>query len=78
MNEEVLWRQLKELPPERLQEVADYVAFLATRVPGTKRKKTTREIPFAEEPWFGMWKDREDMKDASAWVRAQRRPRHAR
>jgi len=25
-----------------------------------------------EHPAFGMWKDREDMKDPSAWVREQR------
>ena len=22
-----------------------------------------------DEPWFGMWADREDMKDPAAWVR---------
>jgi antitoxin (DNA-binding transcriptional repressor) of toxin-antitoxin stability system len=34
----------------------------------------------SEHPAFGMWKDREDMKDPAAWVRklrSARRQRHA-
>jgi hypothetical protein len=27
---------------------------------------------FAAEPFFGMWADREDMADSTAWVRRQR------
>ena len=35
-------------------------------------------IPITEDPAFGMWKDRDDMKDPSAWVREQRsKRRHA-
>ena len=30
------------------------------------------ETPIADEPWFGMWADREDMKDPAAWVRELR------
>ena len=37
------------------------------------RKKKRRSI--TEHPAFGMWKDREDMKDPSAWVRKIRRSR---
>lgn len=73
MDEDVLWRQIKELPPERVQEVADYVAFLATRVHPTKRKKAAKKTPLMEEPCFGMWKDREDMPDGATWVRELRR-----
>ena len=39
-------------------------------------EKPRPHLPITEDPAFGMWKDREDMKDASAWVRAQRRPRY--
>ena len=27
---------------------------------------------FANQPFFGMWADREDMRDSVAWVRKQR------
>lgn len=36
------------------------------------------ETPITEDPAFGMWKDRKDMEDPSAWVRELRsRRRHA-
>jgi prevent-host-death family protein len=48
----------------------------AVMVPPEQRKEP--EIPITEDPAFGMWKDRDDMKDPSAWVRELRgRRRHA-
>lgn len=36
------------------------------------------ELPKAEDqPIFGMWKDRDDMADPTAWVRKLREPRYA-
>ncbi len=31
------------------------------------------EEDFAALPFFGMWRDRQDMKDSVAWVRKERR-----
>ncbi len=31
----------------------------------------------ADQPLFGLWRDREDMKDPSAYVRALREPRRS-
>ncbi|MHC4248228.1 MAG: type II toxin-antitoxin system prevent-host-death family antitoxin [Planctomycetota bacterium] len=42
-----------------------------TIVPKRKRKR----MPAADHPAVGMWKDREDLKDPSAWVRGIRRSR---
>jgi len=42
-----------------------------TIVPRRKRKR----MPAADHPAAGIWKDREDMKDPSAWVRKIRRSR---
>jgi antitoxin (DNA-binding transcriptional repressor) of toxin-antitoxin stability system len=38
-----------------------------------KPKKKSRDI--TEHPFFGMWRDREDMADPSAFVRNLRKPR---
>jgi antitoxin (DNA-binding transcriptional repressor) of toxin-antitoxin stability system len=40
--------------------------------------KKVRKKPFktADSPFFGMWKDREDMKNPAAWVRKMREPRY--
>ena len=35
-------------------------------------QERVRKVPVAEDPAIGMWEDREDMKDSSAWVRRQR------
>ena len=35
-------------------------------------QERVRKVPLAEDPAVGMWEDREDMKDSSAWVRRQR------
>ncbi len=40
-------------------------------------EKPRPRMRVTDHPAFGMWKDREDMKDPSAWVREQRRPRFA-
>jgi antitoxin (DNA-binding transcriptional repressor) of toxin-antitoxin stability system len=43
----------------------------ARLVPSTS-EKTCRDI--TEHPFFGMWRDREDMADPSAYVRNLRKP----
>ncbi len=48
---------------------------LMTPVEQAKRRPT---VPIEEDPAFGMWKDREDTRDAQAYVREMRRPRYAR
>ena len=40
---------------------------------GTSEGK--KPVKLSETPFFGMWKDREDMKDPVAWVRKIRRSR---
>ncbi len=42
-------------------------------VPATEAARPRMRV--REHPAFGMWKDRDDMKDPSAWVRELRRER---
>ena len=35
-------------------------------------KDSNESEDFANQPFFGMWADREDMRDSIAWVRKQR------
>jgi prevent-host-death family protein len=41
-------------------------------VPISEKRKS---VKMTEHPAFGMWKDREDMKDPAAWVRKLRQGR---
>jgi hypothetical protein len=43
-----------------------------------KRAKQKETISVQDHPAFGMWKDREDMKEVHAWLRKIRTPRYLR
>lgn len=68
MKQTTIQREFSALPPDLQKQVLDYIAFLKTRYAST-RKKTTKRIPLDQEPAIGMWRDRQDMKDSTAWVR---------
>lgn len=65
-------REIASLPPEAQRQVMDFVAFLKARYPIKQPVKKTRRTRLADEPFIGMWRDREDMQDSSAWVRSLR------
>jgi len=65
-------REIASLPPEAQRQVMDFVAFLKARYPTTQPVRKTRRTKLANEPFIGMWRDREDMQDSTAWVRSLR------
>jgi len=65
-------REIENLPPEAQKQVSDFVAFLKTRYSLSPSKKG-RRVKLIKEPFIGMWKDREDMRDSTQWVRQLRR-----
>lgn len=62
---------IQNLPPEAQKQVTDFVAFLKARYGLASRKKSKRG-KLEDEPFIGMWKDREDMRDSVRWVREVR------
>lgn len=73
-----LFRDIGSLPPEAQRQVSDFVAFLKTRYPMAKSSRKAKRTKLADEPFSGMWRDREDMRDSSAWVRRVRESEWAR
>jgi len=65
-------QDIASLPPEAQKQVSDFVAFLQSRYLVPTGKKA-RRIALTQEPFIGMWKDREDMQNSTAWVRQLRR-----
>lgn len=65
-------REITSLPPQAQQQVVDFVAFLKTRYPTVPRTINTKRTKLAEEAFIGMWRDRADMQDSTAWVRRLR------
>ena len=72
MDQEPLWRQYAALPSDAQRQVADFIAFLATRYHAAQPSTPPRESDLTNEPIIGMWADRDDMTDSSAWVRTLR------
>jgi len=72
MSLENTWRQLQTLPPEKQQEVGDFVEFLSERQHCSQGVPKAAQKSFTDGPYFGMWRDREEMKDSAQWVRQLR------
>ena len=69
-NEEIL-REINSLPAEAKRQIEDYVSFLRERYKSSQTENAA--LPDLEtEAFVGMWRDREEMRDGSAWVRRLR------
>lgn len=70
MSIDSLLEDIAALPPDKREEVADFVAFLRSR--SDSGHAGGHEA--AQEPtdFVGMWADRSDMADSAAWVRRLR------
>ena len=68
MTHEEILRELNLLPPEGQRQVADFIARLREQY---ARSQSSESITsdLVQDSFIGMWQDREDMQDSSAWVR---------
>ena len=66
MNQELLWEEFNQLPSEAQNALTDFLAFLKERY--GSRSDAPKPIDL-NQPFVGMWADREDMEDSTAWVR---------
>lgn len=67
INEDIL-REINSLPPEAQHQIEDFVSFLRERyTKSSSNNAATTDLK--AEPFVGMWRNREDLSDSSAWVR---------
>jgi hypothetical protein len=59
------------LPKEKQEELSDFVEFLLSRSEAKPALPEHTSLDL-QSPFFGMWADRPDMRDSSAYVRALR------
>ena len=74
MEQDKIYNEISNLPPEAQRQVTDFIAFLRTRY--KKRSPTSKKVKVNDilnEPFIGIWKDRDDMKDSGKWLRNIRR-----
>ena len=72
MNKEQTWQDFLALPPIAQQEVSHFIAFLRTRYISAFTQPAKVLPDLKDEPFIGMWRDREDMADSHTWVRQLR------
>jgi hypothetical protein len=69
MEQERLINQFKCLSPRDQRQVFDFITFLQGRYKSSKGRNGSAGILLKDEPFFGMWKDREEMAGSTSWVR---------
>lgn len=76
--EQQIIQQARGLPENAQREVLHYIEFIRSRyasVKSTNKISQKRKLSWSETPLYGLWQQREDMADPSAYVRQLRRPR---
>jgi len=73
MIQEELLREFASLPPEGQRQVADFIAHLRAKYDNSRSPEQSANSDLAQDGFIGIWRDREDMQDSSAWVRNLRK-----
>jgi hypothetical protein len=68
---EKLREDIATLPEEAQQLVSEFVAFLKQRYQPSQ-PANPQPLNLENEPFVGMWSDRPEMQDSTAWVRQVR------
>ena len=68
VTKETIFRQLDQLPPNRLMEVAQFIEFLQSQMQQPVRRKISRK-----HSAFGIWADYPEAQDPVAFAEALRR-----
>ncbi|MGH7200900.1 MAG: hypothetical protein ACREJB_09865 [Planctomycetaceae bacterium] len=72
MKEQTLLEDFRSLSTEAQRQVVEFAALLKQQGrPGDSRNKRS-VADLAAERFVGMWADRQDLQDSSAWVRGVR------
>lgn len=69
MDKDKVLSEFDDLPQDAQKQVIDFIAFLQSRYKTEASKKESRRQDITKETFIGIWKNRKDMGDSSAWVR---------
>lgn len=71
MTKEEILREISSLPPEGQRLVENFVVSLRQRY--TRSQSSAQPVSSLQsESFIGIWRERDDMRDSSKWVRAAR------
>lgn len=69
MTPEEILREITSLPPDAQREVEDFVASLHRRHGRQPPSAQSASSDLRAEAFVGSWRDRDEMRDGTAWVR---------
>jgi hypothetical protein len=72
MHTAELVRSYTALPVQAKKQVDDLIAFLQSQQATTQTSGIPAGFDLSNEPFIGLWRDREDMLDSTTWVRRAR------
>ena len=72
MNQETIWLEISELPPQAQRLVVEFIALLKRSYAQGQPSPAAPQSELADDPFIGMWSDRDNMQDSVAWTRNTR------
>jgi hypothetical protein len=72
MDQETLWKEYVALPTEARQQVDEFIIRLSSKQTRKRAPSPRNRVDLTTEPFVGMWRDRGDLSDSSAWVKSLR------
>ncbi|MEH1826256.1 MAG: hypothetical protein V7L22_12960 [Nostoc sp.] len=72
MTQQELLNEFLSLPAEAQHQVIDFIAFLRQRYAVVGSASQLPDIDLINDSFIGMWSDRQDLADSTAWVRGVR------
>ena len=72
MTQQKLFNEFLSLPAEAQHQVIDFIAFLQQRYAVVESASQLPNIDLINDSFIGMWSDRQDLTDSTAWVRGVR------
>jgi hypothetical protein len=72
MTQQELLNEFLSLPPEAQRQLMDFIAFLRQRYAVVEPASQSPNIDLINDSFIGMWSDRQDLADSTAWVHSVR------
>jgi hypothetical protein len=72
MTQQELLNEFLSLPVEAQRQVIDFIAFLRQRYSAVESASHSADFDLINDSFIGMWSDRQDLADSTAWVRGVR------
>ncbi len=73
MNQARILEDFNALPVETQEVVSALVAFLGREHQRSKSSRKKNAVNLTDDKFIGLWKDRDDMQDSSAYIRTLRK-----